>query len=97
MNEKVLNWYVLYTKPRNEIKVMERLVNSGFEAYTPCKTEIRQWSDRKKKIKVALLTSMVLVKVAENDLNTVFGYPVLYVFYLIKGNELKSMMQKFWQ
>ena len=54
---------------------MERLFNAGFEAYTPFKIEIRQWSDRKKKIKVPLLTSMVLVKVAENDLNTVFGIP----------------------
>ncbi|MDA9977325.1 antitermination protein NusG [Polaribacter sp.] len=85
MNEKLMNWYVLYTKPRNEIKVMERLVNEGFEAYTPCKIEIRQWSDRKKKIKVPLLTSMVLVKVAENDLNTVFGIPGVVRFLFNQG------------
>ena len=82
MNEKVLNWYVLYTKPRNELKVMERLLNADFEAYTPFKTEIRQWSDRKKKIKVPLLTSMVLVKVAENDLRYSIWYTRCCTFFI---------------
>ena len=43
-------WFVVYTKPRNEIKVSQRLTVLGIENYTPARIEVRQWSDRKKKI-----------------------------------------------
>jgi transcription antitermination factor NusG len=86
MKKKSSNWFVLYTKPRNEIKVMDRFLSAGFEAYTPCKTEIRQWSDRKKKIKVPLLTSMVLVQIGENELDKVFSVPGV-VRYLFDGGK----------
>ena len=65
-------WFVIYTKPRNEIKVSQRLSVLGIENYTPTRMEIRQWSDRKKKIAVALLPSMVLVNLNEKEVNKVF-------------------------
>jgi transcriptional antiterminator RfaH len=86
MKGKTENWYVLYTKPRNELKVMERFLSAGFEAYTPFKTEIRKWSDRNKKIRVPLLTSIVLVKVAKNAADTVFGIPGV-VRFLFEGGK----------
>ena len=43
-------WFVIYTKPRTEIKVSQRLSVLGIENYTPTRMEVRQWSDRKKKI-----------------------------------------------
>jgi transcription antitermination factor NusG len=74
MKERVLKkWYVLYTKPRHELKVLQALVKIGLEAYTPTKVETRQWSDRKKKIEVPLLPSMVLVSIEEKKLNIVFN------------------------
>ena len=42
-------WFVVYTKPRTEIKVSQRLSVLGIENYTPTRMEVRQWSDRKKK------------------------------------------------
>ena len=65
-------WFVIYTKPRTEIKVSQRLSVLGIENYTPTSMEIRQWSDRKKKIAVALLPSMVLVNLNEKEVNKVF-------------------------
>ena len=65
-------WFVLYTKPRTEIKVTQRLSVLGIENYTPTRIEVRQWSDRKKKIIVPLLPSMVLVSMLEKDVNKVF-------------------------
>ena len=41
------NWFVIYTKPRQELKVLDRLTHIGIEAYTPTKIEVRKWSDRK--------------------------------------------------
>lgn len=69
------NWFVLYTKPRNELKVVERLRSNGVEAYTPTRTEVRQWSDRTKKVKVPLLPSMVLVSLQDKQVDQVFQVP----------------------
>ena len=43
--------------------------------YTPTKIEVRQWSDRKKKILVPLLPSMVLVQLLEKEVEAVFDVP----------------------
>jgi transcription antitermination factor NusG len=76
------NWFVLFTKPRNELKVTERLGSIGIEGYTPCKIEVRQWSDRKKKVLVPLLPSMVLVSLQDKQVDQVFEVPgvVRYLF-----------------
>ena len=55
-------WNVLHTKPRAEKKVTESLKNIGVNVYCPVVEEVRQWSDRKKKISKPLLPSMVLVR-----------------------------------
>ncbi|MBT6376913.1 MAG: hypothetical protein HOJ72_01585, partial [Flavobacterium sp.] len=72
MSNNSKNWFVIYTKPRTEIKVSQRLSVLGIENYTPTKIEMRQWSDRKKKIAVPLLPSMVLVSIHEKEVNKLF-------------------------
>ncbi len=81
-----MNWFVIYTKPRFEIKVEERLLSFGIEAYCPTRKEIRLWSDRKKKVDVPVLPSMVLVRLEEKDVNNVFNIKgvVRYMFWLGK-------------
>jgi transcriptional antiterminator RfaH len=59
------NWLVIYTKPRSEKKVEQRLVANGIEAYCPTYKTLKQWSDRRKKVEVPLLSSYVFVKVSE--------------------------------
>ena len=61
MKQQNKMWFVLITRPKSEIKVASQLQQLGMEAFCPVRNEIRQWSDRKKKIKTALLPSMVLV------------------------------------
>ena len=75
MEEGSKKWFVLCTKPRNELKVTERLTSIGVEVYTPTKIEVRQWSDRKKKVLVPLLPSMVLVQLLEKKVELVFDVP----------------------
>lgn len=58
-------WYVLYTKPRNEKKVAQLLQNKGVEVYCPIKEEIRQWSDRKKKIQEPVFKSYIFVSMQD--------------------------------
>ena len=77
-----IKWFVLFTKPRHELKVLERLISLGIQTYTPTKIVTRQWSDRKKKIIIPLLPSMVLVNLENKDPNIVFDVPgvVRYLF-----------------
>ena len=81
-----MNWFVVYTKSRFEKKVEEKLLAYGSEAYCPMRKEIRFWSDRKKKVDVPVLPSMVLVRIDEKNVNDVFNINgiVRYMFWLGK-------------
>ena len=85
-------WFVIYTKPRTEIKVSKRLSVLGVENYTPTRIEVRKWSDRKKKIAVPLLSSMVLVRLNEKEVNKVFEVAgvVRYLFENQKRAEVSN-------
>ena len=81
-----MKWYVIYTKPRGEKKVEEKLLSLGINAYCPTRNEIRLWSDRKKRIQVPVLPSMLLVNIEDKDINRVFECTgvVRYMFWLGK-------------
>ena len=81
-----MSWYVLYTKPRTEKRVAESLEQMGVEVYCPLITEIKQWKDRKKKLKTPLFKSYVFIKLEEKSRNRVFDVPgvVRYLFWLGK-------------
>ncbi len=85
-------WFVLCTKSRNELKVLNRLLSIGVDAYTPSRIELRQWSDRKKKVMVPLLPSMVLVRLDEKKVHKVFEIPgvVRYLFEYGKRAEVSN-------
>lgn len=79
-------WYVIYTKPRNEKKVADRLKHIGVDVYCPMITMVKQWSDRKKKVEMPLLNSYVFVNLNEKDRELVFQVSgvVRYLFWLGK-------------
>ena len=82
-------WFVIYTKPRQELKVLERLTHLGIEAYTPTKIEVRKWSDRKKKVTVCLLPSMVLVCLEEKEVSKVFEVPGVRRYLFVHGERAR--------
>jgi transcriptional antiterminator RfaH len=79
-------WFVIYTKSRNEKKVAIQLEKMGIIVYCPLVTQIHQWSDRKKKVEVPLISSYVFVKLKEKDRERVIEVPgvVRYVYWLEK-------------
>jgi transcriptional antiterminator RfaH len=87
-----MNWYVVYTKPKWEKKVAERLNQIGIECYCPVITQIKQWSDRKKKIEVPLFNSYVFVQLPDMDRNAVFQVAgvIRYLFWLGKPAIVKD-------
>src|SRR5690606_38931490 len=93
-------WHVIYTRPKNELKVASRLQKLGLEVYCPTKTEIRQWSDRKKKITIPLFSCYVFVKVNDKNRSKVFEVPgvVCFLFWLgkyavVKENEVAAIKE----
>ena len=81
-----LNWFVLVIKTNREKQVAEILENHGFEIYCPVKKEIRQWSDRKKKVEVPIFQNYLFVRLKEADRDTVFITPYIkkYLYWLGK-------------
>ena len=87
-----MKWFVIYTKPNFEIKVAEGINSIGLNAYCPVYTEIKQYSDRKKKVTKPLLKSYVLVQLTDTDRVKVFSIPgvLRYVFWLGKPAEVRA-------
>jgi transcriptional antiterminator RfaH len=79
------HWLVIYTKPRSEKKVEQRLIESGIEAYCPTYKTLKQWSDRKKKVELPLLPSYVFVKVNESERLEVLKDPGAMNFIFWQG------------
>ena len=70
-----LKWFAVYTHSRAEKKVLERMLNTGFDSFLPLITTMKQWSDRKKKVEVPLINSYVFVKTNNEKLNSVLNIP----------------------
>jgi transcription elongation factor/antiterminator RfaH len=51
------HWYAIYSRPRHEKKVFERLQEKEIEAFLPMVRQVRQWKDRKKKVDEPLFKS----------------------------------------
>jgi len=94
------HWFVVYCKPNTEKKTSERLTEIGINTYCPTQTVVRQWSDRKKKIRVPVLPSMILVHLREKDRNQVFQVPTVmrYLHWLkqpakVSDLEIKNLKE----
>jgi transcriptional antiterminator RfaH len=94
----ITNWYVIYTKPRHEKKVAEMLQSIGVEAYCPLKTQIKQWSDRKKEVDLPLFNSYIFVNIPEAKRASVFAVPgvVRYIYWcgkpaIVRNQEIEEI------
>ncbi|WJS95175.1 UpxY family transcription antiterminator [Flavobacterium johnsoniae] len=87
-----MNWYVVYTKPKWEKKVADKLQQLGIKCYCPLVTQVKQWSDRKKKVEVPLFNSYVFVQIADTERSSVFQVAgvIRYLFWLGKPAIVKD-------
>ena len=69
------NWYVFYTKSRQEKKVRDLLLRDGYEVFLPMQKVMRQWSDRKKKVDVPLFNSYIFVRDFEHRIADILRTP----------------------
>ena len=67
------HWHCLYVRSRAEKKVLEQIEELGIEAYLPLITEVRQWSDRRKRVEEPLFKSYVFVRNDAKQHMTILG------------------------
>jgi len=91
-------WFVVYTRPQQELKVADQLSAMGIQNYCPTITLIKQYSDRKKKVTKPLIPSYVMVELEENQREKVFSCIgiVRYLFFLgkpavVPGSDIELM------
>lgn len=60
-------WLVAYVQFCLEKKTAERLKAMGVECYLPIQSEIRQWSDRRKKVDRLVIPMMIFVHVTPQE------------------------------
>jgi transcriptional antiterminator NusG len=69
-----MNWYVFYTASRQEKKCEQSLAVGEFMVFLPLSEQMRQWSDRKKKVKVPLFPGYIFVKCLASEVAKISGY-----------------------
>jgi transcription antitermination factor NusG len=96
-------WYVVYTRPRWEKKIIKILDERGIVNYCPLNKKLKQWSDRKKTILEPLFKGYVFIQLDDDriwDIKKVDGI-INYVYWLgkpakVKGFEIENI-RKFLQ
>ena len=88
---KKKQWFVFYTKSRQEKKVRDLLLKSGYEVFLPMHKVMRQWSDRKKKVEVPLFNSYIFVN--DLDYNIPFILKIPGVSWNIKSNGKPAVLR----
>jgi transcription antitermination factor NusG len=63
-------WYALYTTPRSEKQVHQRLQLAGIEVFLPIHSAPRKWSDRIKYVETPLFSSYIFVRTSELQLRS---------------------------
>ena len=93
-------WFVAYTKPNSEKKIAEALANRGVNIYCPTYVEMRQWSDRKKKVTIPLFRSYLFVNLADyqSESSQILALPgvIKFVWWqgkpgIVKENEINEI------
>lgn len=80
-----LKWYAIYTRPRAEKLVYQRLIEEGIETFLPLQKTYRMWSDRKKLVEKPLLSSYIFVKTNKKNFPRVYKTSGVVKFISFEG------------
>jgi len=80
------SWFVLYTTPRAEKQVQDKLERSGVECYLPLHRTPRVWSDRVKLVDIPLFSSYIFVRCKPYELYPLLRLPGVVKIILYNGS-----------
>ncbi|MGE5057563.1 MAG: UpxY family transcription antiterminator [Acidobacteriota bacterium] len=86
-SEQNEHWYALQTRVHRERVVEQRLHERGIVTFLPTVTEIRRWSDRKKKVEFPLFASYLFVRLSPRKVDhlRVLGVEGVFQFVGARG------------
>lgn len=84
----------------HEKKVRDRLARMGIEHFLPVQEEVRQWSDRRKKVERVLIPMMIFVHVNPAEQREVIQLPSVSRYLVLRGEHAPTeipgdQMQRF--
>ena len=80
-------WVAALVQMNSEKKVSSMLTKLGYPNYVPTQTEIRQWSDRKKKIEKVVIPMVVFIWVNKEEENLLRKNSFIYKFISYPGQK----------
>ena len=86
------SWYVAYVKNRHEKKIAERLTAMGIEHFLPIQEVVRQWSDRKKKVKCVVIPMMIFIKANEQERLEVVKQESVTCYMTLRGEKKPAVI-----
>jgi transcription antitermination factor NusG len=93
-------WYVVYTAPKAEKQVQQRLTEQGVEAFLPLHLSPRKWSDRVKLVEMPLFPSYVFVHCYQARLYDLVRLPgIARIVYfegqpaIVRQQEIKAIQE----
>jgi len=79
-------WYAVYTRPRAEKLVYDRLLEEKIETFLPIQRTYRMWSDRKKLVEKPLISSYIFVNTRKLYFPKVYKIPGVVKFVSFEGS-----------
>lgn len=84
-------WVAAYTRPRSEKKAAEELSKLGIETYVATQTQLRQWSDRKKKVETVVIPMVIFLEVTSNEeIMRVRRHPLIIKLLTLPGERMPA-------
>lgn len=85
-------WLAAYVKMHHERKTRDHLNDMGIENFLPVQEEIRQWSDRRKKVERVLIPMMIFVKVDAAGQRRVIELPAITRYLVLRGEHQPAVI-----
>lgn len=80
-------WIAVLVQVNCEKRTATRLGKAGYETYIPTQQEVRQWSDRKKKIDCLIIPTVVFVRATAHEEEWLRNQSFIYQLLALPGSD----------
>ena len=85
-------WLVAYVQSCLEKKTAQRLAAMGIECYLPVQSEIRQWSDRRKRVDCLVIPMMIFVHVTPQERPLPLSLQAVSRYMVLRGESTPAVI-----
>lgn len=85
-------WLVAYVQSCLEKKTAQRLAAMGIECYLPVQSEIRQWSDRRKRVDCLVISMMIFVHVTPQERPLPLSLQAVSRYMVLRGESTPAVI-----